>query len=174
MMKLSTSVPEKGWTIHRATTINLRAKTNNYPTGAKFSTRCFFPFFLLTFIQASWGVWAKTTWRLEFSIFGDSFSESEDEVSWGRFWELAVTWVCPILSLGVSIGWGAWSGSESLSPSFDPGELELPVGGGGQGAQCLGLVFAKNPFFDLAVSDGQEFCRCPVRWQWRHQKAVFS
>lgn len=42
MMKLSTSVPEKEWTIHGATANNLRAKNDFYPTGAEISTWCFF------------------------------------------------------------------------------------------------------------------------------------
>ena len=164
MMKLSTSVPEKEWTIHRATANNLREKTDFYPTAAKFSTWCFFPFFLLTFIQPSWGVWAKTTWRLDFSNRGISLFDSEEEVSWMRFWAIAVTVVCAGVSVDGSIVWGAWFSSASLSSSPELEESELTAGGGEQGVQHLGLVFAKFPFFDFVCSDGKEFCRCPVRW----------
>lgn len=148
--------------------------TDSYPELVEFSKRSFFPFFLLTLTQPSWWVCVGTIWRLEFSKRGTSLSKSEEADSWLRFWVTIESRGFSGASVEKFFDWGRRSDSASLPSSSELEELESAAAGVVQGVHLLDLDFVLFPLVFFAGRVGQEFCKCPVWWQWRQQNAVFS
>ena len=144
-----------------------------YPEWVDTSKWHFFTFFLLNFIQSLWLGWTGTSCRLFCSEGGVSLSESEDEGACVRFcenWgaEGSTGWI-----KGESFVCSTFSSFSYFSSSSELKESMSSMGGGSHGFQLfeLDLLFL---FFSLSRKVAHEFCRCPVWWQWRHRKAMFS